>query len=200
MRLLSLSALTALALAGVALAAPPPGDPLAAPGPAPKSAAGRALKIDAAQRRLDALVGNAKKDRTELLVDVYSSYSEMQLSDPKRGVTVEMLLDVVKNDSAASDVRQRAADAICAPRVVTSDPALSIDGKGLKRKRAEFSVKVNKLLLDNDPFVRQLAKKILEGLWGGWASRVKEIRACDPKDRNSCVEANKAYYDKVFKQ
>lgn len=197
MRILPLLALTVLA--GVAVAAPPPGDPLAAPAPPPRSASGRALRIQATERRLESLLANAKKDRAELMVDVFAAYSDLQLTDPKRGVSVEMLLDVVKNDDVAKDVRQRAAETICNSRVATNDPALSMEGRGLKRKRAEFSQKVNKLLLDSDVFVRGLAKGMLETLWGGWAARVKEIRACDPRDRNSCVEANKAW-ERVFKQ
>ncbi len=121
------------------------------------------------------------------------------MQDPKRGVTLEMLLDVVKNDDVSKEIRQRAADAISNPRVASNDPALSMDGRGLKRKRAEFSQKVNKLLIDSDVFVRSLAKPILESLWGGWGARVPAIRSCEARDRNSCVEANKAW-ERVFKQ
>ena len=197
MRVLPLLASTVLA--GVAFAAPPPGDPLAAPAPSPRSAIGRGLRIDAAERRLELLVANAKKDRAELMVDVFAAYSELQLQDSKRGVTVEMLLDIVKNDDVSKVVRQRAAEMIYNPRVVANDPALNMDGKGLKKKRSEFSQKVNKLLLDNDFFVRSLADPILKNLWGGWGARVKEIRDCNPRDRGSCVEANKAW-ERVFKQ
>ena len=195
-----LCVLSLLASAGVAVAAPPPGTALGTPAPSPKSATGRALAFDAATRFLDGLVAAAKRDRADLIVDVFTSYGDAELEDPNRGVTVEMLLDLVKNDDLAKDVRQRAAEAICAPRLILHDPALSQDGgKGIKRKKAEFSQKVNKLLLDNDVFVRALAKQILESLWPGWGGRFKEIKACNPRDRNSCVEANRAW-ERAFRQ
>lgn len=187
----------ALVLASLPAFAAPSGELVAVP--SAQSRAGRFLAIEAARARAVYLVGQSKKERPELLIDVFRAYTPEQIRDrPKGGVTLEMLLEVVKADAVPKETRQRAAETIYLDRVIPNDPALSLEGRKEKRKRAEFSLKVNKLLLDNDPFVRGLAQKILEGLWGGWGSRMKEIKACDPRDRNSCVEANKAWLT-VFK-
>jgi hypothetical protein len=186
--------LTILAVAGVAVAAPTPGVGPAVP---PRSAAGRLQAIDYAQARLDTLVVASKRDRADLTIDVFNHYTPEQLEDPKRGITIDLLFEIVKNDAIAKEVRQRAVEAIVAGRVQTKDPALSIDGRGLKRKRAEFCVKVNKLLVDNELMSRVFAKQILESLWPGQQIR-KEIKACEPRDKGSCQDANKMW-DRILK-
>ena len=174
----------------------PSGAPIAAVAAA--SAEGRALAIDKTIKRIDYLVGQGKKDRFELMVDVYRGYSDVQLKEPKRGITLDNLLDIVKADNVAKDVRTRAAETIYLDRVPLNDPTLSMDGRREKRNRAIFSMKVNKLLSDSDPFQRQLAKQILEGLWLGWGPRVPAIKNCDPRDKDSCLRAQKEW-ERVFK-
>lgn len=164
-----------------------------------RSAEGRALAIEKTTKRIDYVVGQGKKDRSELMVDVYRGYTDDQLRDAKRGVTLDDLLEILKNDAVAKDVRTRAAETMYLERVIPNDPTVSLDGRKEHRKRAEFLAKVNKLLLDNDVFVRQLAKNILEALWVGWASRVPALKNCDPRVRSTCVDANRAWTE-VFKK
>lgn len=175
------------------------------PGTAPnaavsaRSAEGRAVAIDRTSKRIDYVVGQGRKDRFELMVDVYRGYTDDQLRDPKRGVTLDNLLEIVKNDVVPKDVRTRAAETMYLERVIPNDPTLSLEGRREHRKRAEFLAKVNKLLLDNDGFVRQLAKNIMEALWVGWAGRVPALKTCDARERSTCVEANRAWTEVLKK-
>ncbi len=147
-----------------ARASPPP-PPRVADAPL-RSAIGRALRIRAAERRLDDLLAWAGKDRAESMIDVFTAYTDVELQGPKRSVTVEMLLDLVKDPTVPDAARRRAADAIVDPRVVANDPALWLDGRGDRRGRVRFSRRVEDLLVAADPVVRELARRILEGLWG----------------------------------
>jgi len=196
MRLLPVASALLVVAASLATAAPPSASGVPIPGP--KSAAGRLLAVDTTLRRVGEVVAQAQKDRQEVMVDVYRRYTDDELRDPKRGVTLDMLLVVVNTDNVAKEVRQRAAESIYMDRVITNDPTLDMNGRREKRARAVFSIKVLKLLTDNDEFVRALASNILTGLWPGWGNRKKEIKACKPQDRSSCVEAAKAWND-VFR-
>lgn len=202
MRFLPIASALLVVVASFALrtadGAPPPGATVVAL-PGPKSAAGRLLAIDATNKRVDWLVGQVKKERQEVMIDVYRAYTDDQLRDrPKGGVTLEMLLAIVNTDALPKDVRQRAAETIYLPRVLLHDQTLDMNGRKEKRKRAEFSVKVNKLLQDNDEFVRQLGNTILDGLWTGWRTRKPALKAFDPRNRSSGIEAQKAWAE-VFR-
>ncbi len=176
-----------------AFGAPPPDTPPIAAVPA-RSAEGRRLAIEKTGKRIDFLVGQGKKDRYELMVDIYRGYSDVQLGAMKKGVTVENLLEIVKADGAPKELRVRAAESLYVDqRVLLMDPDLQREGKRGKSKRAEFSMKVLKLLVDNVPFQRELAKNILEGLWAGWKPANPAIKNCDPRDRDSCVKAQKEW-------
>ncbi len=132
------------------------------------------------------------------MIETYRAYTEAELQNPAHAVTPEMLLAIVGREDVEKDVRRKAAETIVLAPVVTNDPSFAMDGRGVARARARFSSKVLTLLLDADPFVRGLAKSILEGLWGGWGSRIKDIRNCDPRDLDSCYKASKAW-EEVFR-
>ncbi len=134
----------------------------------------------------------------EETVNEYRDYTDEQLQDPAHEVTIDMLLDIVSGDQAPREVRERAAETITLDRVIMNEAGLSLEGRHENRKRAEFSMKVNKFLGDNDPFQRQLARQILERLWVGWKSINPVIKNCDPRDKDSCVKAQKEW-DRIFR-
>jgi len=154
------------------------GAPASAGAPPRRSirAADRMRAVDATGRSVDELAAETRKDRRELMVDVYGRYADDELRDPKRGVTLDMLLDVVASGDARHDVRRRAAATIFLDRVIENDPTLDMNGRRGSRPREIFSAKVRAILDRGDELGRRLAADILEGLWPGWASRRPRVK------------------------
>lgn len=118
----------------------------------PTRAAARLAAIEATSRRIDELVAQVKRDRDEVMIDVYRAYTDDQLRDrPQGGVTLDMLLEAVAEPMLAGDVRRRAAETIYMDRVVWNDPALDMNGRKGARERA--------------------GEEILAGLWSGRKKR-----------------------------
>lgn len=154
------------------------GAPASAGAPARRSirAADRMRAVDGTRHRVDELVAEARSDRLEALVDVYRRYPDDVLRDPRRGVTLGALLDVVASHDAPHDVRRRAAETIFLDRVLGNDPTLDMNGRRGSRPREIFSAKVRAILDRGDELGRRLAADILEGLWPGRASRRPRVK------------------------
>jgi len=178
----------------VALAAAPA---LAGPATVRKSS-DRVYAIDRAVARLDRLVVRAKTDPRLERVRAFKELGADALKGDARAVRVGDLLEIVEDQEAPKEIREEAAAAIFADLALVNDPDLSLAGKKLQRPRAIFTMKVLKLLTDNDAFTRSLAKTICEGLWPG--TREPEILACDPRKKDSCRAARTAWENKVLKK
>ncbi len=180
----------------VALAAAPA---LAGPAVVRRSSA-RVEAIDKAMARLDRLVVRAKTDPRLEKVRAYKELGAEQLkaAADARPLRVDDILDIVEDATAPKEIREEAAAAVFADIALVNDPDLSMQGKKLQRPRAMFTMKVLKLLTDNDAYTRALAKTICEGLWPG--TREPEILACDPRKKDSCRAARTAWENKVLKK
>lgn len=163
---------------------------VAAPG-APRRAADRRVAIAAAEKRLDALVAEAKVDARAALVRAYRRYTPEQLADRSRGIDVDAILKIIKDESAPVEVREEASGAITWDQALRHDPDLDAVGKGMNRPRAKFSSKVLGLLTDNDAFVRGLAHTMLMGMWPG--VRDPDITTCNPRKIETCRAAKTAW-------
>ncbi len=178
----------------VALAAAP-----ALAGPATvRKASDRVAVLDKALARLDRLIVRAKTDPRLERVRAFKELGAAQLKDDARTPRVDDLLEVVEDALAPKEIRDEAAAAIFADLALVNDGDLSLAGKKMQRPRAIFTMKVLKLLTDNDAFTRSLAKTICEGLWPG--TRDPEILACDPRKKDTCRAARTAWENKVLKK
>ncbi|MCC7138268.1 MAG: hypothetical protein IT460_07555 [Planctomycetes bacterium] len=177
--LVALSVLVPVAVATISLAAPP------------RRAADRRDLVTAAEKRLDALVAEAKVDARAALVRAYRKYTPEQLADRGRAIDVDAILKIIKDDGAPPEVREEAAGAITWDQALRHDPDLDAVGKGMARPRAKFSNKVLSLLVDNDVFVRGLADGMLKGMWPG--VRDPDITTCNVRKPASCSAARNAW-------
>jgi len=180
----------------VALAATPA---LAGPAVVRRSSA-RIDAIDKAVARLDRLVVRAKTDPRLEKVRAYKEFGaeQLKLDAEARPLRVDDILAIVEDATCPKEIREEAASAIFSDLALVNDLDLRMDGKKLQRPRAIFSMKVLKLLTDNDDYTRALAKTIIEGLWPG--TREPEILACQPRKKDTCRAARTAWENKVLKK
>lgn len=178
----------------VALAAAP-----ALAGPATvRKASDRVAVLDKALARLDRLVVRAKTDPRLERIRAFKELGTDALKGDAPRIRVDDLLQIVEDADAPKEIREEAASSIFSDLALVNDPDLSLAGKKLQRPRAIFTMKVLKLLTDNDAFTRSLAKTICEGLWPG--TREPEILACDPRKKETCRAARTAWENKVLKK
>lgn len=178
----------------VALAAAP-----ALAGPASvRRSADRVADLDKALARLDRLVVRAKTDPRLERVRAFKELGADALKSDAPRVRVGDILDVVEDQEAPKEIREEAANAVFSDLALVNDPDLSLAGKKMQRPRGICTMKVLKLLTDNDAYTRALAKTICEGLWPG--VREPEILACDPRKKDSCRAARTAWENKVLKR
>lgn len=163
-----------------------------------RKAGDRVAVLDKALARLDRLVVRAKTDPRLEQVRAYKELGAEALKGDTRTLRVDDLLAIVEDATAPKEIREESAAAIFSDLALVNDPDLSLAGKKMQRPRALFTMKVLKLLTDNDPFTRALAKTICEGLWPG--TREPEILACDPRKKDSCRAARTAWENKVLKK
>jgi hypothetical protein len=132
-------------------------------------------RIHDARTRLEGLVELARMEQERLIVRIYRRYGPTDLAkepkspkDPKpREVGVYDLLEkVIANPKAPKDIRSEAVAAIGENEdAMTFDPELSKEGKGARRPRAKFSLRLAKLLTErDDPVVRELSNRLLFAL------------------------------------
>ena len=178
----------------VALAAAP-----ALAGPATvRKASDRVAVLDKALARLDRLVVRAKTDPRLERIRAFKELGADALKSDAPRIRVDDILQIVEDADAPKEIREEASSAVFSDLVLVNDPDLSLAGKKLQRPRAIFTMKVLKLLTDNDAFTRSLAKTICEGLWPG--TREPEILACDPRKKETCRAARTAWENKVLKK
>jgi hypothetical protein len=151
------------------------------------------------RRELDRLVVRAKTDPRLEKVRAYKEFGaeQLKLDAEARPLRVDDILAIVEDATCPKEIREEAASAIFSDLALVNDLDLRMDGKKLQRPRAIFSMKVLKLLTDNDDYTRALAKTIIEGLWPG--TREPEILACQPRKRDTCRAARTAWENKVLK-
>jgi hypothetical protein len=184
-RTVVLAAFALLVVAGTGSAGPG--------GVSPRRLADRHAAVSVVERRLEDLAREAALPAALARVRTYARYTQDQLADKDRGVDVEQVLAVVKDESLPLEVREEAANALITDVAKTYDPDLGTLGRGIRRPRAAFSRKVLALLVDKEAPTRQFAKTIIEGLWRGEAPRDPEIIMCKPRDRNTCTAARTAW-------
>lgn len=164
----------------------------------PRTAADRRAQIDALGKHLDALRKEAEVDARAALVRTYARYSSDRLASREGRVTLEMVLDVVKDDDAPVEAREEAAKAVVSDAAQRYDPDLDVaTGKGFARPRARFSKKVLPLLVGKDEMTRAFANNILLALWVGM--RDPDITGCQPRLRPSCAAAKVAWEKQLAK-
>jgi hypothetical protein len=186
--LLALAAAPALALAGPA---PAPASDEAVES---RSVAGLESDVADAEARLAAMVARAKVDFRVERVRRYREMTPQQLADPLRGVAVDELLGYLADEKVPAEVREEAAAAIGADVARRVDPDLSDEGRGAKRPRAAFSMKLVPLLTGaKDLQGRSLAKTLLEALWPGTPAREPDVAAYDPRKKDTWWEARRAW-------
>jgi hypothetical protein len=158
--LLPAFALALCALGGTASSAPP--EEGARP---PRGVRGLEIAIKATEARLQTLIGLADEKQEALYVRWYRNQTAEDFKEPKREVRVDDHLwkKVVLEKGVPEETKKAAADAIIA--AADLDPDLSKEGRGPRRKRVEFLLKVARELDHDDLVVRVLASKILGELW-----------------------------------
>lgn len=167
--------------------------PGSAPGTAPggKTSEKRHERIRDALAKLDQLVADAKKDPRLVRIRAYRAFTPDQLADVSRGIDAEELLGIVRDEAAPAEIREEAAAALTWDSALRNDPALDLQGRGMKRARALFTMKVLPLLTDKDLLSRSLGKAICEGLWPG--VREEDVPQCDPRKKESCRTTRTAW-------
>lgn len=166
--------------------------------PPPRSAAGRRIAIEDALAQLDALSKKARVPPALARVRAYRAMTPDQLADPKRGVDLEEILAIVKREDVPAEIRDEAANTITWDQALRSDPTLDMGGKGLRRARAAFTLKVLSLLTDaNDLTGRGLAMRICQGLWPN--AKDPAFSAFDARKRQSCAAA-RASWESILKR
>ena len=149
----------------LALAAPAASQGASQIPPVPRGGAAIRGAIRAAEGRLDALLALARVDARLELVHAYLGYTPEQWKETRRPVTAEKILDIITDKTASTECREMAAAALASDTAKRQDPDLAVDGKGLRRARAQFSMKVVKNLDDDDVTTRGLSERVLEALW-----------------------------------
>jgi hypothetical protein len=137
------------------------------PAPSPRGAKALTAALRDAEARLGRLVALAKVDPRIDEIRAYLAYGNMEWAATKRPVTVERLLAIATDPAAPPEIREQAAAALGSTNAKQSDPDLSTDGKGARRPRAAFSLKVANFLVADEVMSRGLASKILFALWPG---------------------------------
>ena len=182
----------ALPLALVLAALPAAAGPGGAPRPLPRTANGLRLRIAEEEARLAGILAEARTDPDQKRVDEYLRYSAAQMADSGKAVTLEVLFEIVSDAERSPQVREAAAEAIFCLKAIQNDPDLGLSGKGVRRPRAAFSMKVARMLTDDDDLHgRSLAKKILENLWPG-ISDADAVRY-DPRKKPTWREGRLAW-------
>ncbi len=128
----------------------------------------------------------------------YRAYTATQLGDASlERVRVggdDGLLSIVADDQVPPEVRTEAVIAITSETAQRNDTDLSIEGKGLKRPRAAFSVKIVTMLGEKDNLLtRSLAQRLLDALWPGAGAREADITKYNPRESGTWADARAAW-------
>jgi hypothetical protein len=162
---------------------------------APRGGPGSARALRASLAELDgrvtALLAKARTNPDLERVATYAGYGPAQLGDPKRGVSATDLLEVLENPAAVPQARENAAEALVALKALTNDPDLSTEGKGVRRTRAAFSMKLTRVLTEGDLLARSLANRVLQGFWPGMPD--PDAIAYDARRKNTWREGRQAW-------
>jgi len=157
--------------------------------PAARSAKDVVQRANLADKVLDELLVRAKTDARLEAVYTYETYGPTEMNDPKRKVVIEKtdkeqaagLLDMMTDESLSPDVREAAANKIFSDQAIRYDPALNVfRTRNQNSPRAKLSIKIVKLLSNNDALTRSLSNRVLKGLWQGLSDA--DINAYDPRN------------------
>jgi hypothetical protein len=168
----------------VLAAGPALAGPASAPAPAPPRTNPWALAAaqQRAERRLQDLVAAAKEDPRVPRIRRYLTWSKDEFANPRRDPTAKLLVAWMTDDTAPTEVRTAARDALMAAAPHTLDPDLSVDGS--RGRRAPFSLQNLVPLLvakgdkGTDDAGRGYVAEVLDNLWH---HSTKAIQQYDPK-------------------
>ena len=181
----ALPVLLALA-AAPALAGPGGAPPAREPPPRITSVADMERRIADSTARLERLLEKARQDPRMAKVERYLSWSSAQdFQNPRRDVHVSDLLEMVADEEAPKELREKARDALKSPTHKSFDP--DVDIASSHSKRAAFSMARVVPLLGSRPqkpgtsgdMTRAFAAEILDSYWH---YTHKAIQLYDPKD------------------